>query len=79
MTEPSGILTEKEAAEMIAGLKPGTLAKWRMRRRGPCYHKLGGRIRYKVADIQAWIDSSRVDPAAQPAPARRKHHKRKAA
>jgi hypothetical protein len=71
----SGILTEAEAASMIVDLKPQTLAKWRLRRTGPAYLKLGGKIRYRVEDIEAWMTASRIDPAQQP-PAPRKHRKR---
>ena len=76
--QPNGILTEAEAAEMIVDLKPQTLAKWRLRRKGPCFLKLGGKIRYKVTDIQEWMDSCRVDPTKLPIPVR-KHIKRKKA
>jgi len=72
------ILTEKEAAEMIVDLKPGTLAKWRTRRKGPKYLKLGGKVRYRTIDIQEWIEANLIDPAAQPAP-KRKHTKHKKA
>jgi helix-turn-helix protein len=70
-----GILTEREAAAMIADLKPQTLAKWRQRKLGPAYLKLGGKIRYKVTDIEQWIERNRVDPAELP-PAPRKHRRR---
>lgn len=78
--EPKGILTEAEAeaASMIVDLKPQTLAKWRLRHKGPAYLKLGGKIRYRVIDIQEWMDASRIDPSKLPAPAR-KHIKRKKA
>jgi len=73
-----GILTEKEAAELILNMKPQTLAKWRLRRKGPVFMKLGGRVRYNVADIEQWMQSCRIDPTKQP-PAVRKHIKRKKA
>jgi predicted DNA-binding transcriptional regulator AlpA len=72
----SVILTEKEAAAMIVDTKAGTLAKWRLRRTGPAYLKLGGRVRYRAEDIEAWMDSCRINPTEQPAP-KRKHTKRK--
>jgi len=77
-TNGNGILTEAEAAQMIAGLKPQTLSKWRLRHRGPKFLKLGGKVRYRVTDIQAWMDSCLIDPALLP-PTARKHSKRKAA
>lgn len=57
--ETKGILPEAEAANMIVDLKPQTLAKWRLRHKGPAYLKLGGKIRYRVIDIQEWL---RRDP-----------------
>ena len=74
--EPKGILTEAEAASMIVDLKPQTLAKWRLRHKGPAYLKLGGKIRYRVIDIQEWMDASRIDPSTQAAKPARKHIKR---
>jgi hypothetical protein len=75
---PQGILTEREAAELILNMKPQPLAKWRLRHMGPPFLKLGGRVRYNVTDIQAWMESCRIDPAKQPLPVR-KHVKRKRA
>ena len=56
-----------EAARLL-DLSPRTLEKHRCDGTGPIYHKLGGRVVYAVADIQAWIkDSARLstsEPAA---------------
>jgi hypothetical protein len=76
--EPNEILTEAEAAKKIVDLKPQTLAKWRLRGKGPAYLKLGGKIRYRKTDIETWMQLCRIDPAAQPARPR-KHIKRKKA
>jgi len=56
------MLTTTEAAEVI-GVVPGTLSVWRSRNKGPAYHKTGGTIKYTHADIAAWIEESRVEPA----------------
>ena len=41
-----------------------TLAHWRAREIGPAFHRLGGRILYKGADLNAFIESRRVEPTA---------------
>lgn len=52
-TWPSFVRTP-EAARML-DLSPRTLEKHRCDGTGPVYHKLGGRVVYAVADLQAWI------------------------
>ena len=60
---PERLLTEREAAEMLA-VSPTTLATWRSRRR---YHlpfvRLGGAraIRYFESDVLAFAASGRVE------------------
>ncbi|MBA4203730.1 MAG: DNA-binding protein [Polymorphum sp.] len=45
-----------EAARLL-DLSPRTLEKHRCDGTGPIYHKLGGRVVYAVADLEAWIDA----------------------
>ncbi|CUX47994.1 hypothetical protein H009_17858 [Agrobacterium tumefaciens str. Cherry 2E-2-2] len=46
-----------EAARLL-DLSPRTLEKHRCDGTGPIYHKLGGRVVYSIADLQAWIEGS---------------------
>lgn len=46
-----------EAARLL-DLSPRTLEKHRCDGTGPIYHKLGGRVVYAVADLQAWVEAS---------------------
>lgn len=39
------------------------LAQWRHKRKGPPYFKLGRKIIYRGADLNAWVDAHRVDPS----------------
>lgn len=40
-----------------------TLAQWRYRSEGPPYLKLGGHVRYRRSDVDAWLRScERGDP-----------------
>jgi len=58
-------LKEKDAASYI-GFKAQTLNKWRSRKRGPAYLRIGGKIRYLRSDLDTFLSASRVDPAATP-------------
>ncbi len=51
------LLTEDQAAEFLS-IKPQTLAVWRMTGRNDLpYVKVGRAVRYRRADLIAWIDS----------------------
>lgn len=56
-----------QAAEILC-VPPGTLAYWRETRRGPAYYRVGesatSRVRYKVSDLIAWMETRRVEPDA---------------
>jgi predicted DNA-binding transcriptional regulator AlpA len=41
------------------GLSPETLYAWRREGKGPPYIRLGRRIMYKVADLDAWMAANR--------------------
>lgn len=56
-----------EAARLL-DLSPRTLEKHRCDGTGPIYHKLGGRVVYSVADLQAWIDGSARHSTSKAAP-----------
>ena len=51
---PQFLKTPDAAARL--GLSPRTLEKHRCYGTGPNFHKLGGRVVYTIADLQAWID-----------------------
>lgn len=55
------MVTDREAARML-GLSEITIRKWRMEPGHPLrWHKLGRAVRYSVQDIQAFIESSRIE------------------
>ena len=39
-----------------------TLDKWRYLRRGPTYCRVGRHIRYRLADLDAWLETQAVSP-----------------
>ncbi|MBK6900184.1 MAG: helix-turn-helix domain-containing protein [bacterium] len=55
------LITTQEAASMLA-IKPGTLATWRSEGRSPIpFVRIGGRVvRYRLSDIQAYIEGHGV-------------------
>jgi len=55
------LLTPRQAAEFL-GVPEGTLAQWRSQRRGPPFIKLELRlVRYRVLDLEAWLESRTVE------------------
>jgi predicted DNA-binding transcriptional regulator AlpA len=47
------------------GISRHTLACWRSRGEGPPFCKIGGSVRYRVADLDAWAEARRRDPSAR--------------
>jgi predicted DNA-binding transcriptional regulator AlpA len=45
-------------ASRFVGLSIRTLEKHRIYGTGPRYSKLGGRVVYRLEDLQAWVDSA---------------------
>ena len=51
------LLDERKAAEVL-GLSPGTLSVWRSTGRYQVpFVKVGHLVRYRVADLDAWLES----------------------
>jgi len=45
-------------------LSPRTLERWRWRDQGPAYLKVGGRVVYRLADIEAFEHAAARQPSA---------------
>jgi hypothetical protein len=57
----AGALLDPEGAAALLGVTRRTLEAWRIRGGGPVYIRLSrGNIRYRPADLAAWIDARRV-------------------
>ena len=54
--------TDDAALAIIA--TRGTLSQWRYRGAGPRYVRLGGRVLYLGADLNAYLDSLVIEPTA---------------
>jgi predicted DNA-binding transcriptional regulator AlpA len=64
-THPSALVDEKVAAEIL-GITAGTLSVWRCTRRYPLpYVKVGRAVRYRLSDLEAYMQSRTVGAAAE--------------
>lgn len=58
---PSPLFSPNEAAEYL-GVDPKTLCVWRCTKRYRLpYVKVGRNVRYRLSDLQAWIDSRTLE------------------
>ena len=56
MTDETKLLTVRELSDYL-GISDETLRKYRMKKIGPKYLKLGRVVRYKLDDVLEWIDA----------------------
>lgn len=43
------------------GYSTSSLEAWRCDGRGPKYYKMAGRVKYRLSDLDAWMESGRVE------------------
>lgn len=55
------LFDEREAAERL-NLRAWTLQNWRHLQKGPPYIKIGGRVRYRESDLDAFLSKRLIDP-----------------
>lgn len=55
------LVTEAQAAAIL-GWSPKNLQRRRWLRQEPAYLKVGRLIRYRVTDLQAFLDKCRIEP-----------------
>ena len=62
------MLTEKEAGALI-GMKPQTMAKWRMagNPNAPSFVRIGRSCRYKLSTLRKWMESRKEISCTQQA------------
>ena len=56
-------LNERQAAKYL-GVSPGTLRLWRSECRSPRYFRAGKLIRFRIRDLNEWIEARLSTPAA---------------
>lgn len=57
-------LSETDVARIL-NLSVVTIRNWRTRGRGPCYHKIGGVIRYDPDELRRYIEQCRMEPCVK--------------
>jgi predicted DNA-binding transcriptional regulator AlpA len=50
------LLNEREVAKMLS-LSVASVRRWRLLRRGPRYLKIGAAVRYRLEDVELWLES----------------------
>lgn len=58
------LLTPREAADILR-VSWTTLRDWRSAKTGPAYVMVGGRPRYRSADLESWLAQHAVEVAAR--------------
>jgi excisionase family DNA binding protein len=57
------LLSPADAAKVL-GVSRSCLAKWRMRRRGIPFVRVGASVRYRVEDVQRFVGQNVVEVAS---------------
>jgi hypothetical protein len=55
------LFDENEAAKRLS-IRAWTLQHWRHIRKGPPYLKIGGRVKYRESDLDAFLRKRLIDP-----------------
>lgn len=53
---------DEKAASQYTGLSVRTLQKRRFERQAPAYIKIGRSVRYRLVDLDAFLEAHRIDP-----------------
>lgn len=61
MFNPEMLYQATDEALLQIGVGYWTLARWRSDGTGPRYLKIGNRVAYRGADLNAWLDSRIVE------------------
>ena len=60
-TKTTHPVPERDAAAYV-GFKQPTMRKWRREGTGPAYLRIGRAVRYRIADLDRFLDESLVSP-----------------
>lgn len=61
---PTPLLTIDDLAAYLA-VSPGTVRGWRRGRTGPTAVRVAGSVRWRLADVDAWLDAQRESEDAR--------------
>lgn len=63
--DKQSLMSPAELAAFLGGEFPEkTLANWRSQGSGPKFLKIGRHVRYRSADVEAWLSSREVEAGA---------------
>lgn len=62
---PQYLTAQQLSARWNEQISPRTLANWRTSGCGPRYVKIGGRVMYRITDIEAWENARSVTSTSQ--------------
>ena len=60
----SPLITTAQAAQYLGLKTKNTLEHWRSARRGPAFVRVGAAIKYRIADLEQWLEANTERPAA---------------
>jgi excisionase family DNA binding protein len=60
------LLTARELGELL-GFAAGTIVDWAEAGKLPAF-KLGGRLRFRLSEVEAWLEAQRLEPALSVVP-----------
>lgn len=58
---PTNLMNEKQAAAFL-GVAVRTMQWWRANSKGPAYVKVGRPVRYRMEDLNVYINANKVEP-----------------
>jgi predicted DNA-binding transcriptional regulator AlpA len=56
--EKGALLLSPKEVEKIFGFRADTLAQWRCQRKGPSFYKVGRSVKYRLPDIEEWLEAN---------------------
>jgi hypothetical protein len=56
------MMSPPAVSEFLDDISESTLAQWRYLGKGPRFYKCGKHVRYRRADVIAWLELNAVDP-----------------
>jgi hypothetical protein len=63
------LMTEIEVAKQLH-VSTASLRRWRVLKRGPAFLKIGGLVRYRPEDLEAWLNDLATGRSGQNGPSR---------
>jgi Helix-turn-helix domain len=58
-------LLDEHAVAKFYGVSVATIRRWRWLHTGPTFHKIGALCRYRMADLEAYLQSTRTSGGSQ--------------